>query len=73
MDRTVGGPLIPTVLLNNVLNQETVVQHSHLHTHMPVVYVPLHTLLNYHVCIQYVYRILWTVGMHAFKYACEPV
>lgn len=51
MDRTVGGPLIPTLPLNDVLNQETVVQDSHLHSRMPAVCVPLHTLLNYHVCI----------------------
>lgn len=31
MDRTVGGPLIPTVPLHNVLNQETVVHDSHFH------------------------------------------
>lgn len=48
MDRTVGGPLIPTTPLNNVLNQATVVQ---LHTHMPALCIPSHTLLNYHVCM----------------------
>lgn len=31
MDLAVGSPLIPTVPLNSVLNQETAVQDSHFH------------------------------------------
>lgn len=68
MDRTAGGPLIPTLPLNNVLNQETVVQDSHLHTHMPAVCVPLHTLLNYHVHM-FVGCCGLMVCVH--EYACE--
>lgn len=53
MDRTVGGPLIPTVPLNNVLNQETVVQDSHLHTRMPAVIAHLAKLQCVHMFVGY--------------------
>lgn len=56
MDHAVGGPLIPTVPLNSVLNQETVVQDSHFH----LIYL-LSMLPNNHV-----FMFMWA----AFMCAC---